>query len=87
MSTTSKVTLGIIIVIIIGAIIYLAIPHATVAPAAAPMQPATTTTYVASSTDTSDAAIDQDMSSMNTQLNGINSSETEVDGSMNQTNQ
>lgn len=75
MSKTAKIVLIIIILIAVLAVIWAYVPKHT--PAGGTNQPEQT--YVASTTDTSDTAINDDMSDLNAQLGDLNSDEASLD--------
>ncbi|MBU6370988.1 MAG: hypothetical protein KGH93_02020 [Patescibacteria group bacterium] len=79
MSRTAKTVLIVIVLAVIVAIIWMYVPKSgmnwTNQPAG---------NYVASSTDTSDAAMNQDMSNINAQLDGLNSDTANLDASSTQ---
>ena len=81
MSNTTKVWLGVIVAIIVIVIIYMYMPQSSSAPVVNTAQ--TTDTSVSSTTDTSDAAITQDMSNIDAQLSGLDTSQNDVNTSLN----
>ncbi len=77
MSKTAKTILIIIILIAVIAIIWAYIPKSNTVETNQSQEQEST--YVASTTDTSDTAINQDMSNLDAQLNDLNSDEANLE--------
>jgi hypothetical protein len=75
MSTTAKVLIGIVVLVLIGAGIY----YYTKTPAAAPAN----TAELPSGSDTSDAALDKDMQSMDAQMSAFSQDNASIDSGLN----
>jgi len=84
--TNRNIVLAVIIVIIIALIVWIAMRHKAQAPVEMNESPAATTT-LPSGTSTSDAALDEDISGIGAQMQGLDNDSANADASLNESAQ